>query len=74
VWLLTVAANVIHWRFRVAEQFLYCPTCGIAGAVNLAMLFAVLSAALLFLAGTFPEMPFLFLLFGYSIAIEMYSV
>ena len=74
LFLVTVALNILHWRFRVAEQFLYFPTSGILAAVNVAMYLAMLATALLSLARMVPGTLFIVVGISYVEATQVYSI
>jgi len=52
--LILAVLNLLHWRFRVGEQYAYFPTSGIPGLVNVAMLLVIPIAAALTLADKMP--------------------
>ncbi len=70
----SVAANLIHWRGRKGEQFLYLPQSGFLRSLFLAWTYATIAASVLFLAGTISAVIFIGVGVGLAIAHELYSV
>jgi hypothetical protein len=70
----SVAANLIHWRWRKDEHFNYQPQSAFLRFLFLAWTIATVVASVLFLVGTIPAPAFLGIAFGLTIAHELYSI
>ena len=72
--LSSVTANLIHWRGRKDEHFIYQPQSGFLRFLFLTWTVATVAASILFLAGTIPVPLFLGVALGLTIAHELYSI
>lgn len=72
--LLSAAANLLHWRGRSDERFLYDPESGWLRFVLRAWTVLSIVASLLFLLGLISLPAFLGFSFGLSVALELYCI